>query len=253
MKQKTVEIQKELFDPKKSALQKYQDIIIGKPGIWNLIKYEFIMTLFSWIPGALGLVLRMKLYPLLLGKVGRNVTFGQNVVLRHPHKIQIGDNVIIDDNVVLDAKGQENKGIILGNGVLLSRNTVLNCKNGDIILEDKVNMGVNSQIFSASEVKIGEKGLVAAYCYFVGGTHKFDRIDVSPLEQPRESKGITVGKNIWLGTNVQVLDGSVIGRDCIIGASAVVNSEIPDYSIAVGIPAKVLRNRKEDAQDSQVN
>ena len=43
----------------------------------------------------------MKLYPLLLGEVGKNVTFGQNVILRHPHKIKIGDNVVIDDNVVL--------------------------------------------------------------------------------------------------------------------------------------------------------
>jgi len=110
MKQETVEIQKELFDQKKSALKKYQELIIGQKGLWKLIKYEFIITCFSWIPGALGLVLRMKLYPKLLGKVGRNVTFGQNVVLRHPHKIEICDNVVIDDNVVLDAKGQDNLG-----------------------------------------------------------------------------------------------------------------------------------------------
>jgi len=88
MKQETVEIQKELFDQKKSALKKYQELIIGQKGLWKLIKYELIITLFSWVPGALGLVLRMKLYPTLLGRVGRNVTFGQNVVLRHPHKIE---------------------------------------------------------------------------------------------------------------------------------------------------------------------
>ena len=50
------------------------------------------------------MVLRRKLYPLLLGKVGRNVVFGMNVVLRHPHKIAIGDDVVIDDNCLLDAK-----------------------------------------------------------------------------------------------------------------------------------------------------
>ena len=57
------------------------------------------------VPGALGLALRKTLYPLLLGACGRNVVFGQNVVLRHPHKIRIGDNVVIDDNCLLDAKG----------------------------------------------------------------------------------------------------------------------------------------------------
>jgi len=249
MKEETIEIQKELLDEKKSALKKYQDIVIGKSGLWNLIKYEFVITCVSWIPGAFGLVLRKKLYPLLLGKVGRNVTFGQNVVLRHPHKIKIDNNVIVDDNVVLDAKGQDNDGIRIGDGVFLGRNTILNCKNGDIILDDNVNMGFNCQIFSANFVKLGKNALIAAYCYFIGGTHTFDRLDVSPLEQKRQSKGITLKENVWLGSNVQVQDGVIIGRDCIIGTSAVVNSDLPDYSIAVGIPAKVIRNRKQEKME----
>ena len=248
MKEETIEIQKELFNEKSSALKKYQQLIVGKKGFWNLLKYEFIITLTSWIPGAFGLVLRMKLYPRLLGKVGKNVTFGQNVVLRHPHKIEIGDNVVIDDNVVLDAKGQDNLGIVLGNGVFIGRNTILNCKNGAIIFEDNVNMGFNCQIFSASSVKLGKNALIAAYCYFIGGTHTFGSLDVSPLEQKRQSEGINIKENIWIGSNVQVLDGVTIGRDCVIGTSAVVNSDIPDYSIAVGIPAKAIRNRKEEKE-----
>jgi len=247
MKQETIEIQKELFDEKTSALKKYQQLIIGKPGIWNLIKYEFITTLISWIPGALGLVLRMKLYPILLKNVGKGVTFGQNVIIRHPHKITIGNNVIIDDNVVLDAKGQDNEGITIGNGVFLGRGTIFNCKNGNIVLDDNVNMGFNCHIFSASSVKLGKNALIAANCYLIGGTHKFNRLDVSPLEQERESKGIILKENIWLGSNVQVMDGVKIGRDSIVGASAVVNSDIPDYSIAVGMPAKVVKNRKENS------
>ena len=63
------------------------------------------------MPGALGLFLRSKLYPLMLGRVGRNVVFGVNVTLRHPHKIAIGDNVVIDDSCCLDAKGTDNTGI----------------------------------------------------------------------------------------------------------------------------------------------
>ena len=111
-----VEIQKELFDAKKSKLAKYKELVLGENSTAFLIKYELITTLVSWLPGALGLVLRSKLYPHLLGRVGRNVTFGANVVLRHPRKIRIGDNVVIDDNVVLDAKGEENQGITIGNG-----------------------------------------------------------------------------------------------------------------------------------------
>ena len=153
---------------------------------------------------------------------------------------------MIDDNVVLDAKGQDNDGITIGDGVFIGRNTILNCKNGNIILEDNVNMGFNCQIFSASNVTIRKNGLIAAYCYLIGGTHTFSKLDVSPLEQERQSFGITINDNIWLGSNVQILDGVTIGRDCIIGTSAVVNSDIPDYSIAVGIPAKVIKNRKDE-------
>ncbi|MFZ5516438.1 MAG: acyltransferase [Candidatus Zhuqueibacterota bacterium] len=251
MKEETVEIQKELFDEKKSALKKYQELIIGKTGLWKLIRYEFIMTFCSGVPGALGLVLRMKLFPKLLGKVGRNVTFGQNVVLRHPHKIVIGDNVVVDDNVVLDAKGQDNRGITIGNDVFIGRNTILNCKNGDITLGDRANIGFNSQIFSANFVNVGKNALVAAYCYFVGGTHKFDRLDVSPLEQARQAEGITIGDNNWFGASVKVLDGVTIGHDCVIGTAAVVTTDIPDFSIAVGIPAKVIRDRRESASQKE--
>jgi len=239
------EIQKELFDPQKSALQKYQDAVIGKTGFGSLVKYELIMTLVSWVPGALGLFLRMKLYPLLLGKVGRGVTFGTNVVLRHPHKIFIGDNVIVDDNCVLDAKGETNNGLFIGNGVFIGRNTILSCKNGDIHLGERTNIGFNSEIFSASEVRVGKNNLIAAYCYLIGGTHSMDRTDLPPLDQSRISRGIHLEDNLWLGANVKVMDGVRIGHDSVIGTAAVVVKDVPPYSVAIGIPAKVIRNRLE--------
>ena len=103
--------QKELADAKKSKLSKYAELVIGRPGLGASLLYELVTLVSAWVPGALGLFLRSKLYPLLLGACGRNVTFGQNVVLRHPHKIRIGANVVVDDNVLLDAKGVDNEGI----------------------------------------------------------------------------------------------------------------------------------------------
>ena len=104
-------IQKELFDERKSRLARYQDLVIGEPGLWPLVKYEIIITVCASLPGALGLLLRSTLYPLLLGKSGRGVAFGVGVVLRHPGKIRLGDNVVIDDYCCLDAKGTDNRGI----------------------------------------------------------------------------------------------------------------------------------------------
>ena len=92
------------------------------------------------------------------------MVFGQNVVLRHPHKIRIGDNVVVDDNCLIDAKGDANAGIMIGSGVFVGRNTILSCKNGDIIVGDGANIGFNCEVFSASRVSIGRDTLLAAYC-----------------------------------------------------------------------------------------
>jgi acetyltransferase-like isoleucine patch superfamily enzyme len=236
-------IQRELFDEKRSKLERYADLVVGRPGLWALFKFEAIVTLTSWVPGALGLLLRSKLYPLLMGRCGRNVTFGVNVVLRHPHKIAVGDNVVIDDNCCLDAKGTDNTGITIGNGVFVGRNTILSCKNGDIVLDDQANIGFNVEIFAASRVRVGRKVLIAAYCYLVGGDHLYDRIDVPVLEQGRTARGIEIDDHAWLGAHAVVTDGSRVGKDCIIGAGAIVIGQVPDFAIAAGVPAKVLRNR----------
>ncbi|MBN2412327.1 acyltransferase [candidate division KSB1 bacterium] len=240
-----VGIQHDLHDPQVGKVGKYQNLVVGKKGVWSLLKYEIIAMLCANMPGALGLLLRSKLYPRLLGASGRNVNFGMNVVLRHPHKIKIGDNVVIDDNCLLDAKGSDNNGIVLGSGTFIGRNTILSCKNGDIEIGENANIGFNCEIFSASKVVLGKNALFAAYCYLIGGEHTFDRTDVSVLEQQRTSAGIKVGDNVWLGAGVKVNDGASIGRDSIIGTSAVVRGNIPEYSIAVGIPAKVIKSRKK--------
>lgn len=242
-KRETIEIQK-AYGEKGGKLSKYQDLILGRRSLFRLLRYECIIGLCGSFPGALGLFLRMKLYPRLLGSVGRNVTFGKDVVLRHPHKIFIGDNVVIDDHVVLDAKGQDNQGIRIGDGVFVGRNTILNCKNGDIVLEDRVNISFNCLVFSASHVQVGADNLIAAYCYLVGGTHKFDNPDIPVLDQERESRGIIVGPGGWLGAHVTVFDGVRIGRHAVVGAGALVNRDVPDDAVAAGSPVRVVKKRK---------
>ncbi len=228
----------------KSKRERYQELIIGETGWGAFIKYELILLLCSWLPGVLGLFLRSKLYPLILGSVGRNVIFGSNVVLRHPGKIHIGDNVVVDDNCMLDAKGVDNDGIRLGNGVFLGRNTILSCKDGNITLEDRVNVGFNSEIYSSSDVWVGENTMIAAYCYLIGGgNYDLDSDVPFGVQDGLQSRGITIGQGNWLAADVKVLDGVTTGQNCIIGAGAVVRADLPPDAIAVGVPAKVIRER----------
>ena len=144
--------QEQLFDRRTSAREKYAALVVGRPGWGALIKHELVTLASQSTPGALGLALRQTLYPVLLASCGRNVVFGQNVVLRHPHKIRIGDDVVIDDNCLIDAKGEANRGITIGSGVFIGRNTILSCKNGDIDVNDGANIGFNCEIFSASSI-----------------------------------------------------------------------------------------------------
>ena len=241
-------IQEELFEPGRSKAARYAQLVVGRPGLAALVRHEAIGTLTSALPGALGLFLRSKLYPRLLGRCGRNVTFGANVVLRHPHKIRIGNDVVIHDGCCLDAKGDANRGIDIGDGVFVGRGTILSCKNGDIVVDDHANIGFNCEIFSGGRVRLGKHTLVAAYTYLVGGDHTFDRTDVAVLYQDRVARGIEVDDNVWLGAHVVVSDGATIGRDAIIGAGAVVRGEIPPFAIAAGVPARVVRDRRGDSE-----
>ena len=238
--------QEQLFDARRSPREKYAALVVGLPGCGALLKYECVVLCAQSVPGALGLVLRRALYPLVLGGCGRNVVFGQNVVLRHPAKIHIGDDVVVDDNCLLDAKGETNTGITIGSRVFIGRNSILSCKNGDIEVGQGANIGFNCEIFSASRVRIGASALIAAYCYLIGGDHDFSDLGRPVLAQQRRSTGITVGDGAWLGAGAKVLDGTTIGSHAIVGAGAVVREPVPDYGIAVGVPAEVIGTRQAD-------
>ena len=243
MNDRIAHAQEQLFAPGTSARQKYAALVVGRTGLGALLTYEFVVMLSQARAGAFGLVMRKALYPLLLGSCGRNVVFGQNVVLRHPHKIHIGDNVVVDDNCLLDAKGESNRGIRIGSGVFVGRNSILSCKNGDIELADDANIGFNCEVFSASRVTIGAGVLMAAYSYIVGGDHDFSDPSASVLAQPRTSAGVDVGAGAWIGAGAKILDGVTIGERAIVGAAAVVRESVPPLAVSVGIPARVVSHR----------
>jgi len=235
--------QDQLFAPGVSSRAKYAALVVGRPGLGALLKYELIVMFAQSWPGALGLAIRKALFPRLLGSCGRNVVFGQHVVLRHPHKIHIGSNVAVDDNCLLDAKGETNRGIRIGDGVFIGRNSILSCKNGDIELGDGANVGFNCEIFSASRVTVGRRVLMAAYSYVIGGDHDFSDPSKAVLEQSRTSAGVAIGDGVWMGAGAKILDGVTIGDGAVIGAGAVVRESVAASAIAVGVPARVIGSR----------
>jgi len=235
----------ELHDRGTSAAGKYRRLAVGDRGLIFLLYYELVILLFSWMPGALGFLLRGLFYRPLFGALGRGVVIGQHVTLRHPHKIRLGDGVALGDYVSLDAFGGSGSGIELGEQVLIGRNTVLSAKGGVITVARGTNIGMNCLIIARdSTVSVGERTLFAAYCYLMGGgVHGFDRTDLPIMEQHLPSRGLAVGSDCWLGAGVKVADGATVGDGSVIGAGAVVRDPVPPMSVAYGIPARVARTR----------
>jgi acetyltransferase-like isoleucine patch superfamily enzyme len=231
---------------KKSNLRKYSEMVIGNRGFLALLKYELIILLFSTLPGALGLVTRKVFYKSLFKKVGKNVVFGRNLTVRHPHKIVIGDNVIIDDDCLVDAKGEDNEGIVIGDYVTIGRLSSLVCKNADICIGSHVNIGSTVKLVVANhgKIEIGSQIDIGSSCHFSGGSYDFSQTEALPSTQRMATKGIRVEDLAWVGAGVIILDGVNIGTKSIVGAGAVVTHDIPPNSIAFGVPAEVKRQRE---------
>lgn len=235
-----------------SGFKKYRQFVVGNAGIGFYLLWEFYHFFIAPLPGAIGLLFRQLFLPLLLGHVGSKVAVGRNVTFRHPQKIVLGNQVLIDDYCVLDAKGENNQqGIQLGDKVVLGRSVVLSCKGpapgGTIRIDNRTNVGMNSVIHSEEKVEIGQNVLIAAYAYIVGGgNHNFESLDQPIMDQPSLNKGgVMIEENVWLGARVTVGDGVKIGKGSVIGACALVKDSIPENSVAVGIPAKVIRKRND--------
>lgn len=238
-------LQANMTSAEASPLKKYRDIAIGTNGLWALLKYELMVLLVAPLPGALGFFLRRALYPYFLGSVGRKVVIGKGVTIRHPKKIRLGDGVMIDDYAVLDAKGEANRGIAIGDNVLIGRNTVLSCKDGDLVIGEDTNIAINCVIQSGRDVRIGKNVLMAAFVYIVGGGgHRSSRTDIPIIQQGQLIRDVAIGDNAWVGADVTIMDGVTIGRDAIIGAGAVVTKDVPEFAVATGLPARVRRDRR---------
>lgn len=238
------EFQTELLISNKTPFRLYQDLFVGKNGIFELLKYELICVYCSQIPGALGILLRKKLYRHMFRKMGRNVLLGK-IAVRHPGKIELGNNVVIDDYSTLDAHGENNKGIYLKDNVMIGRNTFM---HGQGYLEMGFNSKINMNCIIQAEklVMIGKNVSIGAFSYLIGqGKYSYDRFDIPLLAQKKCSKeGIVIEDDVIIGTSVKILEGVKIGTGSIIGANSVVTKNIPSYSIAAGIPATVKKKRK---------
>lgn len=237
-------IQRAMDDPSQSAWKRYARLVVGSPSLGKLLLHEVLTGLFGGCPGAAGLALRALFYRALFGKLGRHATIGRNVTVRGTAHIRIGKGAAIDDQVVLDARGP-NASIEIGDGVLISRNTIIRARNGRIVIGAGSDIGANCILGTDSSLEIGHDVLVAAFCYLTaGGNHVYRDLGTPIIRQGLVSKGgIVVEDDVWIGSHSTVLDGSHISKGAIVGSHSLVNKTLPGYMIAWGQPARPQRSR----------
>ncbi|MGQ9661776.1 MAG: acyltransferase [Kiritimatiellia bacterium] len=229
----------------KSPFREYLRVTYGPLPLAQALWSEIFFCWLGPLSGALGLALRSWFYPRLFASAGRRLLVGRNVTFRHPSKIRFGSGIILDDNCVVDAKGETNEGIWIEDDVFIGRGTIVYCKNGNIRLKKGVNLSSYCTVFSAHSLTVGEGTVIGGYSYLLsGGEYDFGE-DARPFSQQDGMKSagpLEIGANCWLGARVTVLDSACVGDNCVIGAGAVVTKSIPPWSVAVGVPARVVKS-----------
>lgn len=161
--------------------------------------------------------------------------------------LSLGQHVYIGDHVALTVGDQEPGAVRIGDHAKLFGDTFLQTGSGGSITigaHAHVQPGCHFRAF-VSDILIGEKAEIASGCAFYSFNHGVEP-GTPVMEQPLNTKGpIVIGEGAWLGHGVTVLSGVTIGAGAVVGAGSVVIRDIPDNAIAVGSPAKVVRNRHD--------
>lgn len=133
------------------------------------------------------------------------------------------------------------EGISLGNRVFIAHNSWLMGGRRGLVIEDDVVIGHFCHIVAKESIRIEKNALLADKIFISDCTHSFEDITKPIIQQNISYIGdVIIGEGAWLGENVCVC-GASVGKHCVIGANSVVTKDIPDYSVAVGAPARVIK------------
>lgn len=114
-------------------------------------------------------------------------------------------------------------------------------KKAELIIGNNVSIGRFSSIGCANKILIEDDVTLAPHVHITDRNHGYEDVSTPIWRQPTVCRPIVIGKESWLGYGAQVMPGVTIGRHCVIGAGSIVTKDIPDYCVAAGIPARVIK------------
>lgn len=152
-------------------------------------------------------------------RAGHALKIEPEVILKHPETMEFGNSVFIGSHAMI--QGRFDGTCRIGNNVWIGPHAYLDARN--LILEDYVGWGPGAKV--------------------LGSSHTAEPVGIPIIMTALTIKQVVIGFGADIGTNATVLPGVRIGAHAIIGAGAVVTEDIPEYAVAAGVPAKVLRYR----------
>lgn len=156
-------------------------------------------------------------------------SFGKNSYLLNPLKIDGSINISIGDNVNIAYK------------CWLAALPLTDVRNVSLVIGNGTNIGNFNHIFATKEIVIGSNVLTADKVYISDNLHSYENIDEPILKQPiKQIDSVIIGDGTWIGENACII-GAKIGKNCVIGANAVVTKDVPDYCVVVGLPAIIIK------------
>jgi acetyltransferase-like isoleucine patch superfamily enzyme len=162
--------------------------------------------------------------------------------LRNPHVVTRGF-VFLDRGVEIECRRGYGR-MILGRWLHLGVNTALRCHEGTLSVGDKAVLGRGVSVNCYLDIEIGAAALFADDIYVCDFDHKFTDLTIPIKDQGIAKSRVRIEPDVWLGTKVTVARGVVIGQGAVVGANAVVTHDLPPYSVSVGVPARVVKDRR---------
>lgn len=208
---------------------------------------QLILGSLSWVPSIIGIGLRALIYRLIM-KLDGPPAIEAGVRIAYASGVHLGKGVYLDQGVYLHGVPG---GISIGDNTFIMHHSMLHVFNFRNLPQAGIHIGNNcfigefNIIRGQGGVRIGNDVYTGPMVQMVAVNHVYEDPARPIREQGITAQGIVIEDDVWIGANVTIVDGVTVGRGSVIGAGAVVTRDIPPYSIAIGTPAKPVKDRRQ--------
>lgn len=214
----------------------------------HYILEQTLLALVGWIPTIVGIGLRGILYRLII-KMDGPAAIEDGVRLRFASHVRLGRGVYLDQGVYLHACPN---GIEIGDGTLIMHHAELHVYNFRNMPHSGIWVGRNSLIGEYNVIRgqggvtIGDRVYFAPLVQVLAVNHVYDDPNRPFIEQGITAQGIVIEDDVWVGAGAIITDGVRVGHGAVIGAGAVVTRDVPPHTLVAGVPARVVRDLREE-------